>query len=60
MSCGGCENAIRRAVGRLPGVTEVTASHAAEQVGVTFDPSKSDLATIARKIEELGYRVEQG
>ena len=59
MTCGGCENAVKRTVGRLDGVTEVTASHEQQQVGVTFDPARVDLATIKEKIEKLGYRVEQ-
>ena len=28
MTCGGCENAVKRAVGAMPGIAEVTASHA--------------------------------
>jgi copper chaperone CopZ len=57
MTCGGCENAVKRAVGKLPGVVEVTASHIEQQVGVTYDPSKVELAAIKEKIEKLGYRV---
>jgi len=36
MTCGGCENAVKRTLQKLDGVTEVTASHAQEAVGVTF------------------------
>jgi copper chaperone CopZ len=57
MTCGGCENAVRRAVGKLAGVTAVEASHAAERVEVTFDPSRVGLADITQQIERLGYRV---
>jgi len=60
MTCGGCENAVKRAVGQIDGVSEVAASHQSERVDVTFDESKVDRETIEQKIRRLGYRVEQG
>ncbi len=60
MTCGGCENAVKRAVGQLPGVSTVNASHQQERVDVDFDPAKVDLGAIRQKIEKLGYRVAQG
>ena len=58
MTCGGCENAVKRAVGRLPGVSSVTASHEQQRVEVEFDPAKVELAAIRQKIAALGYIVE--
>jgi len=60
MTCGGCENAVKRTLGKLEGVSDVTASHVAQEVNVTFDPSKVGLAVIREKIEKLGYRVAEG
>ena len=57
MTCGGCENAVKRAVGKLEGVTSVAASHADQRVDVEFDPARVDLAAIRQKIEKLGYTV---
>ena len=57
MTCGGCENAVKRAVSMLAGVSNVTASHSQNKVTVTFDPSKTDRQTIARAIETAGYQV---
>ena len=57
MTCGGCENAVKRAVRQLAGVEEVTASHAADQVDVTFDGSKVNAGMIRERIETLGYSV---
>jgi copper chaperone CopZ len=57
MTCGGCENAVKRAVGRLPGVASVDASHAAKTVTVDFDASQTNLNTIKAKIIMLGYQV---
>ena len=57
MTCGGCENAVRRTLMSTEGVEEVTASHAASLVGVTFDPAKVTPAVLKEKIEALGYDV---
>ncbi len=55
MTCGGCENAVTRALGRLPGVERVSASHTARQVSVTFDEGSVSLARIREGIAALGY-----
>lgn len=57
MTCGGCESAVQRAVGRLAGVSTVTASHAANRVVVEYDPERTDAAAIARAIQDAGYVV---
>lgn len=57
MTCGGCENAVKRAVGRLPGVASVEASHAAQRVTVDFDERQTSLDAIKAKIATLGYQV---
>ncbi len=53
MGCEHCENAIKAAVGALPGVTRVTAS-AAEKL-VTAEGG--DRAAVIRAIEDEGYEV---
>jgi copper chaperone len=57
MTCGGCENAVKRAVGRLPGVASVDASHTAKNVTVEFDEAQTSLDAIKAKITMLGYEV---
>lgn len=57
MTCGGCENAVKRAVERLPGVTAVVASHRDGTVQVSFDPAVIAAADIAGRIRALGYTV---
>jgi copper chaperone CopZ len=57
MTCGGCENAVRRAVGKLAGVREVTASHKNERVEVTYETEEVTRADIATAIETIGYSV---
>jgi copper chaperone CopZ len=58
MTCGGCENAVKRAVGKLPGVTEVSASHQEQRVTVTYDEARTGPDALKARIETLGYRVE--
>jgi copper ion binding protein len=58
MTCGGCENAVKRAVGQMPGVSSVAASHQDQRVDVAFDESQVGVEAIRQKIEKLGYKVE--
>ena len=57
MTCGGCENAVKRAVGKMPGVASVEASHEDQRVTLTFDPAQVDLEAVKAKIAGLGYQV---
>jgi copper chaperone CopZ len=57
MTCGGCENAVKKALEQLDGVEDVSASHAANLVGVSYDTDKITRAMVKEKIEALGYEV---
>jgi copper chaperone len=58
MTCGGCEDAVKRALTRLDGVADVVASHAEQRVTVMFDPGRVTPSAIAEKISVLGYTVQ--
>lgn len=58
MTCGGCENAVQRALGRTPGVERVDASHREASVAVVFDEEKTTVPELAAAITALGYQVE--
>jgi copper chaperone len=58
MTCGGCENAVKRALGRLEGVAAVEASHAQQSVTVTFDPGTATLDAVKARIAAAGYQVQ--
>jgi copper chaperone len=58
MTCGGCENAVKRAVMKLAGVQEVSASHREGTVVIVRDPDQVSLETIRRQIAALGYQVQ--
>ena len=57
MTCGGCENAVKRAVSMVGGVSAVTASHKDHRVTVDFDAAKTNRAAIEKAIETAGYEV---
>lgn len=55
MTCEGCEASIRRAVGRVDGVAEVSADHVAERVVVR--PADIDEDAVRAAIEDAGFEV---
>jgi len=57
MTCGGCENAVKRALQQVDGVEEVSASHEANLVGVTYDAAKVTPTQLRERIEMAGYDV---
>ena len=57
MTCGGCENAVKKALQQVDGVEQVSASHAANVVGVTYDAARVTPALLTERIEALGYEV---
>ena len=59
MTCGGCENAVKRALQKMNGVQAVDASHLANAVDVTFDEAAVTPQVIRERIEALGYAVAQ-
>ena len=57
MTCGGCENAVKRTLSQLPGVERVNASHRLNHVDVTYDGDKVTPAQLKERIKTLGYSV---
>ena len=58
MTCDGCERALGRAVGKLPGVQFVVASHAERAATITYDEAVVTPAAIATAIRDAGYTPE--
>ncbi len=58
MTCGGCEAAVRMAVNRLEGITEVKASYEEGKATVTYDATRAKPEDIIKAIEKLGYKAE--
>ena len=58
MTCGGCENAVKRVLSALDGVSNVTASHRDDRVTLDYDPAKATRDAIEKAILTVGYRIE--
>lgn len=57
--CSGCESRIQGALGKLPGVHRVKASHKTQKVVLALDQEKTPLRDVLAKLEFLGYTVAQ-
>ena len=57
ISCNHCVNAIKRAVGAMPGVQSVDASAATKVVTVTYDPAVVAETAIRATMADEGYPV---
>ena len=57
MTCGGCENAVKRVLSMVDGVSNVTASHNDNRVTLDLDPARGTRDAIKTAIERAGYRV---
>lgn len=57
--CASCEQRIGNALRRLDGVSEVTASAESQEVAVTIDDAKLDLATVRARLEQMGYQARR-
>jgi copper chaperone len=55
MSCGGCEEKVRRAVEALPGVERAVPEHIGDEVEVYYDPAAVDLDAIRAAIRAAGF-----
>ncbi len=57
MSCSHCENSVKKAVGALNGVQNVTVDLKTKKVSVEFESDKVSIETIKDTIEDQGYDV---
>ena len=57
MTCGGCENAVKRTLMQLQGIEAVIASHRQDSVDVTYNNGQVTPERIKHAIEALGYQV---
>lgn len=55
--CASCENTIRAALSRLPGVALVVASAERNDVRVSFDDTKVTQEELRALLEEVGYET---
>jgi len=57
MSCNHCVNSIKKVVGDLNGVDNVSVDLVGKKVSIEYDSEKVDIQTIKDTIEDQGYNV---
>ncbi|MCH4564182.1 heavy metal translocating P-type ATPase [Halomonas sp. EGI 63088] len=60
MSCGSCVSRIERALGKLPGMVEVSVNLATQKAFVRYLPGAVSLSLIHHAIREAGYEPQAG
>ncbi len=55
MDCATCPVTIRVALLKVPGVTKAVVSYERREARVTFDDTKTDIATLTRATADAGY-----
>ncbi|AFY91016.1 heavy metal translocating P-type ATPase [Chroococcidiopsis thermalis] len=58
MSCASCANNIEDAIRSVPGVSHASVNFGAEQATVTYDPQKTDVATLQNAVDAAGYSAQ--
>jgi len=58
MSCASCANNIEDAIRAVPGVDACSVNFGAEQATVTYDPNKTDVATLQNAVDVAGYSAQ--
>lgn len=59
MSCTACASSIEKGVAKMDGVEEANVNFALERTSVKYDPEKTDVDAVVKKIKDLGYDVVQ-
>ncbi|MEX1276913.1 MAG: heavy metal translocating P-type ATPase [Bacteroidota bacterium] len=57
MTCASCVARVEKTLKKVEGVEIANVNLATENVTVSFDPAKADLATMAAAVEEAGYKL---
>ncbi|HXG38847.1 MAG TPA: heavy metal translocating P-type ATPase, partial [Bacteroidota bacterium] len=57
MTCASCVLRVEKTLKKVEGVQEAAVNLATEKVTLSFDPAKVQLDTLARAVDEAGYRL---
>jgi mercuric ion binding protein len=55
MTCAACPITVKKALSRVPGVTEVSVSYEKKQATVVFDDTQTTVAALTRATTDAGY-----
>lgn len=59
ISCGGCANAIKKAVGKLPGVQSVEVDVPTQTVTVKHDAASAPKSAVVEAMDKAGFPVSE-
>src|SRR5207302_5320324 len=57
MTCASCAVRVQRTLGRQSGVAAAGVNYATGQATVTYDPSVTDIDTLAGVVDHIGYQL---
>ncbi len=55
MTCAACPIMVKKALSRVPGVTEVSVNYEKKQATVEFDDTKTSVEVLTRATADAGY-----
>jgi mercuric ion binding protein len=55
LTCAACPITVKKALSRVPGVTDVAVSFETKQATVSFDDAKTTVAALTRATADAGY-----
>jgi mercuric ion binding protein len=55
MDCATCPITVKKALGKVPGVSTIEVNLEKREAAVTFDDTKTNVAALTRATEEAGY-----
>lgn len=55
MTCAGCPITVKKALSRVPGVTEVSVSYEKKQATVMFDDTQATVEALTRATTDVGF-----
>lgn len=58
MHCASCAGIIERTVKKVEGVEYIEVNYGTEKAKVSFDPTKTNVHELSKKIESLGYSLD--
>jgi len=55
MTCAACPITVKKALSRVPGVTDVSVSYEKKQATVVFDDTQTSVAALTRATADVGF-----
>jgi len=60
MTCGGCENKVKKVLSALNGVSDVKVNHQDGKAELHLEEGKASVEDLIKAVKKLGYKVSEG